>query len=280
MANPITFFEAQKRASLCIKDHGMDPTVAHYLLIHRLNWSDTDLLLHYRDLMTTPQLAQYRSDIECYLDGQPPQYIIGTAEFYGHVLKVSPDVLIPRPETEELVDWILETHPDDLQTVLDLGTGSGAIAIALQSERPKWDITGSDVSAAALNIARENINVRNLPTKLVLSDLFSSIFHKKYDLIVSNPPYISENEVKYMDESVINFEPHLALFAEDNGLALYQGIADHFRSVAKPHGEIFLEIGFHQESAVVDIFQRAVPDAKIETRKDFNGNQRMVRIKY
>ncbi|UQS86843.1 peptide chain release factor N(5)-glutamine methyltransferase [Nicoliella spurrieriana] len=280
MANPITYFEAQKRASLCIQEHGLDSTVANYLLTQRLNWTDTQLLLHYRDLMPAEQLTQYQKDIKQYLAGQPPQYIIGTADFYGQRLTVNSDVLIPRPETEELVDWILETHAQQSLSVLDVGTGSGAIAIALQSQRLNWRVSGSDISAAALKVAKYNANVRDLPIKWVQSDLFSSFFHKKYDLIVSNPPYISENELKYMDESVINFEPHLALFAKNNGLALYQGIADHFRSVAKPHGEIFLEIGFHQEQAVVAIFERAVPDAKIETRRDINGNQRMIRIKY
>ncbi|MHA8262710.1 peptide chain release factor N(5)-glutamine methyltransferase [Lactobacillaceae bacterium Melli_B3] len=280
MASSLTFFEAQKRASLFIEEHDLDPSVAHYLLIHRLNWSDTDLLLHYRDQMTVAQLTQYHADIDRYLTGVPPQYIIGTAYFYGHSLKVNSDVLIPRPETEELVDWILQTHDERPISVLDLGTGSGAIAIALQAERPKWDLTASDISENALKIASENANVRELPINFVKSDLFSLIFDKKFDLIVSNPPYIAQNEVKYMDESVIEFEPHLALFAKNNGLALYQGIADHFRSVAKPHGEIFLEIGFHQEAAVMEIFRRAVPDAQIDARKDFNGNARMIRIKY
>ncbi|MEJ6400353.1 peptide chain release factor N(5)-glutamine methyltransferase [Nicoliella lavandulae] len=280
MASSMTFFEAQRWASLFIQEHQLEPEVAHYLLTKRLDWSDTDLLLHYRDQMTPAQLQQFQKDIDQYVNGHPPQYILGKADFYGETLAVNSDVLIPRPETEELVDWILQTHDERPLNVLDVGTGSGAIAIALQMNRPDWQVTGSDISVNALKVAAKNANVRNLPIKWIESDLFSLIFDKKYDLIVSNPPYISENEVKYMDESVIKYEPHLALFAEDNGLALYQKIADHFQSVAKPHGDIFLEIGFHQETAVVDIFKRAVPGAKIETRKDFNGNSRMIRVKY
>ncbi|UQS85138.1 peptide chain release factor N(5)-glutamine methyltransferase [Apilactobacillus apisilvae] len=279
--NKMTYFEAQKRASLCIESKNMDSSVAKYLMMERFNFDNTHLLLHYRDEMSLEDNKQYFSDIDKYIEGYPPQYIVSKAPFFGHEFYVDNNVLIPRPETEELVEWVLSDYQNQSNLrLLDMGTGSGAIAIALKLEHPNWQLSAADISLGALLVAQKNAENYNVDINFIHSDLFNKI-DNHYEVIVSNPPYIADDELKYMDESVINYEPHEALFADDNGLLMYRKIADHIKKVAsKKHGCLYLEIGFKQKNAVVDIFINKVPSAIITTKNDFYGNPRMIRVKY
>ncbi|WP_220751406.1 peptide chain release factor N(5)-glutamine methyltransferase [Apilactobacillus xinyiensis] len=275
--NKLTYFEAQKRASLCIKAQNLPTDTAKYLMMERLNWNDVHLLMHYRDVMPDNQLLQFQSDVQRFINGEPAQYIIGKAHFYGNELSVDSNVLIPRPETEELVDWILNDNSNEPLNVLDVGTGSGAIAIALKQQRSKWQVWASDISEPALNVAKKNAHDNNVDINFRHSDLFTNI-NGEFDIIVSNPPYISNDETPYMDKSVLKYEPYTALFAKNNGLELYQRISLERGDVSKQDATLYLEIGFKQEDAVVDIFKQHSPLSKIETKQDLANHPRMVKI--
>ena len=187
----------------------------------------------------------------------PAQYIIGYAEFFGMELKVDERVLIPRPETEELVKLILTENLKDNLRVLDIGTGSGAIALALAKNRPDWSVTAADISQDALDLSLENANAQNLNLSFIKSDCFSEI-SSKYDIIVSNPPYISR--------------------ADEDGLAIYRRIAEDSKDYLNDGGKIYLEIGYKQGQSVPTLFMENLPEKRVRTLKDQFGQDRMVVI--
>ena len=207
----------------------------------------------------------------------PAQYIIGHAEFYGMQLKVVERVLIPRPETEELVELILTENPKENLKVLDIGTGSGAIALALAKNRPDWSVTAADISQDALELATENANAQNLNLSFIKSDCFSEI-SAKYDIIVSNPPYISRADEAEVSLNVLHSEPHLALFADEDGLAIYRKIAEGSKDYLTDDGKIYLEIGYKQGQSVPALFMENLPEKRVRTLKDQFGQDRMVVI--
>ena len=207
----------------------------------------------------------------------PAQYLIGHAEFFGMQLKVDERVLIPRPETEELVELILDENPKDNLKVLDIGTGSGAIALALAKNRPDWTITAADISQDALDLAMENANNQGLTLFFIKSNCFSEI-SSKYDIIVSNPPYISRVDEAEVGLNVLHSEPHVALFADEDGLAIYRRIAEEAKDYLNDGGKIYLEIGYKQGQSVPALFKENFPEKRIRTLKDQFGQDRMVVI--
>ena len=207
----------------------------------------------------------------------PAQYIIGHAEFSGMQLKVDERVLIPRPETEELVDLILTENPEKNLKVLDIGTGSGAIALALAKNRPDWSVTAADISEDALELATENAKSQDLDLTFIRTDCFSEI-SSKYDIIVSNPPYISRADEVEVGLNVLHSEPHLALFADEDGLAIYRRIAEDSKDYLNDGGKIYLEIGYKQGQSVPDLFRKNFPEKRVRTLKDQFGQDRMVVI--
>ena len=207
----------------------------------------------------------------------PAQYIIGHTDFFGMQLKVDERVLIPRPETEELVDLILTENPEKNLRVLDIGTGSGAIALALAKNRPDWSVTAADISQDALDLSLENANAQNLNLSFIKSDCFSEI-SAKYDIIVSNPPYISRADEEEVGLNVLHSEPHLALFADEDGLAIYRKIAEGSKDYLTDGGKIYLEIGYKQGQSVPALFMENLPEKRVRTLKDQFGQDRMVVI--
>ena len=207
----------------------------------------------------------------------PAQYIIGHAEFFGMQLKVDERVLIPRPETEELVDLILTENPEKNLKVLDIGTGSGAIALALAKNRPDWSVTAADISEDALELATENAKRQNLDLTFIRTDCFSEI-SSKYDIIVSNPPYISRSDEVEVGLNVLHSEPHLALFADEDGLAIYRRIGEDSKDYLNDGGKIYLEIGYKQGQSVPNLFRKNFPEKRVRTLKDQFGQDRMVVI--
>ncbi|MFR7397054.1 MAG: peptide chain release factor N(5)-glutamine methyltransferase [Streptococcus constellatus] len=206
---------------------------------------------------------------------RPAQYIIGSAEFHGHSFKVDERVLIPRPETEELVDLILSENPNTNIKVLDIGTGSGAIALSLAIDRDNWQVTASDISSNALELAQENAEVIDVAIDFVQSDCFQEITGK-YDIIVSNPPYISETDREEVGLNVLTSEPHLALFAVEDGYAVYRKIAENAQKHLTKKGKIYLEIGYKQGEYVKKLFESAFPKMRIRVLQDQFGKDRMV----
>ena len=208
---------------------------------------------------------------------KPAQYIIGYADFFGMQLKVDDRVLIPRPETEELVQLILAENPETNLSVLDIGTGSGAIALALAKNRPDWSVTAVDISQDALDLATENAKVQNFQIFFKKSDCFTEI-SEKYDIIVSNPPYISRKDESEVGLNVLHSEPHLALFADEDGLAIYRRIAEDAKDYLKDGGKIYLEIGYKQGQSVPELFRKYLPEKRVRTLKDQFGQDRMVAV--
>lgn len=218
------------------------------------------------------------------LENEPIQYILGEADFYGLKFRVNASVLIPRSETEELVYWILEVGKKEQKnpnfSLLDIGTGSGCIPITLKKKMPEWKISAIDIDNGALKIAQENADLNNVFVRFVQSDILDKkgwSSESKYDIIVSNPPYIPGNEKHLMPANVLGFEPNIALFVTDeNPLIFYETIADFALKNLKPGGNLFFEMNEFNAIQVKNLlnlkgFQNT------EIRKDINGKNRMIR---
>lgn len=239
------------------------------------NLSFTDFIFAVQKEITPEEKEFVESIYKQLVAHVPAQYIIGHAEFYGMELKVDERVLIPRPETEELVELILTENPNPNLSVLDIGTGSGAIALALAKKRSDWCVTASDISPDALNLASENASLQDLKISFKKSDCFAEIA-ENYDIIVSNPPYISRADESEVGLNVLHSEPHLALFAEEDGLAIYRKIAEEAKNHLREGGKIYLEIGYKQGHSVPALFRKYLPEKRVRTLKDQFGQDRMV----
>jgi len=182
---------------------------------------------------------------------EPVQYIIGKACFYGLEFSVSPEVLIPRPETEGLIELALQFIPENAK-VLDIGTGSGAIAVTLKTLRPDLTLVATDISASALKIAKQNADYNNCAISFYQTDLYPET-EDSFDLIISNPPYISPSDYAKLDTRIKEYEPKLALWAEENGLIFYRRILKEAKSKLKPEGLIFFEHGDEQRQNIIQL---------------------------
>ena len=237
--------------------------------------SFTDFVLKLRAEVSQEEREELKVIQKQLLAHKPAQYIIGSSDFHGLTLKVDERVLIPRPETEELVELILSENPETPLSVLDIGTGSGAIALALANSRPDWKITASDLSKDALSLAAENAQFCGLNLTLVQSDCLDAI-QGKFDIIASNPPYISEEDKDEVGLNVLTSEPHMALFAEEDGYEVYRKIAEQAGDYLTEKGKIYLEIGYKQGDGVADLFRQFFPQKRIRVLKDQFGKDRMV----
>lgn len=278
MAKTTTILMALKAAEQHLLAAGLETSVAQYLMQEGQGWSFTQLVQNYREPLTAQDLATYERQVVRVCAGEPAQYVLGHAPFYGREFRVTPATLIPRQETEELVEWILETTTDTAIRVLDVGTGSGAIALSLAAERPDWQLTATDISVAAVQVAQTNAQRLNVDVTFKVGDLLAPVMGQRFDIIVSNPPYIDRTELPEMDESVKRFEPQNALFAANHGLAFYQRFAAELRDYLVPGGQFFAEIGYRQGPAVREIFQTALPTATVTIKADIDGHDRMVRV--
>ena len=203
--------------------------------------------------------AEFRALIERRLAGEPIQYIIGEAEFYGLPFRVTRDVLIPRPETEYLVEKVLElTASFTAPRIVDIGTGSGAIAVVLAHKLPGARLTATDLSAPALKIARQNA-VRNGVARIrfLLGDLLAPVAEERFDIIVSNPPYVPTADRATLSVEVREYEPALALFAGDDGLDVYRRLIPAAFDALKPGGFVALEIGYGQSISIIELLARS-----------------------
>ena len=241
------------------------------------NLSFTDLVFALQQEVTEEEEVFVKGIFQQLAAHKPAQYIIGHADFFGIRLKVDERVLIPRPETEELVELILDENPEANLSVLDIGTGSGAIALSLAKNRPAWSVTAADISQEALDLASENAKNQKINIFFKKSDCFAEI-SEKYDIIVSNPPYISREDELEVGLNVLYSEPHLALFADENGLAIYRRIAEDAKDYLTDGGKIYLEIGYKQGQSVPELFKKYLPEKRVRTLKDQFGQDRMVVI--
>lgn len=215
--------------------------------------------------------------------GEPVQYILGHTEFYGLPFRVNSSVLIPRPETEELVEWVL-TSVDSSRwaagNILDIGTGSGCIAISLKKHLEKAQISAVDISIDALDIARQNADLNNVDIKFIHADILSipsTIKIAKSEVIISNPPYVTQHDKTQMHINVTGFEPHTALFVpEDDPLIFYKAIADFAIENLTTQGLLFFEINENLGKQTVELL-KVKGFTNIELRKDMSGRERMIR---
>lgn len=275
----VTYFEVLKRASSFLTKKGASTFVAEWLMRERLNWTKTELVQHYQLTMPVEEIEIFQADIHQFVEGKPMQQIIGHDWFYDRKFTLTADTLIPRPETEEWMDRLLKKLPNRPLKVLDIGTGTGVLAITQKLERPEDQVTAVDISAKALAVAKKNGKDLKAQVNWIESDLFEELKGETFDLILSNPPYISRKEIDLMDESVLHYEPKEALFAENDGLAIYEKIAEKINQHVNKECMIALEIGYAQGEAVSKLFKEELPEAKLEIWQDFSGLDRLVWIK-
>lgn len=212
------------------------------------------------------------------LEGRPVQHILGQADFYGLKFKVNEHTLIPRQETEELVYWILEQHPPgNTLKLLDIGTGTGCIPIVLIKQRPNWLVSALDVSKEAIAVAKQNADALDVDVHFYEQDVLSlDALAERWDIIVSNPPYIPELEATLMNRQVLDHEPHLALFvANDDPLIFYRKIALLAKEALTPNGRLFFELNEFNAEKVATLL-KDVGFCEVEIGIDINGKQRMI----
>lgn len=273
-------FEALNRASSFLKEHGREENAARILLQHQLGMSQAAFLASLRDEMAPEAFEAFWRNIEEHAAGVPIQHLTGIEEFYGRTFSVNRDVLIPRPETEELIEETLQLaakyFPDQKPSIADIGTGSGVIAITMKCEMPGAAVTATDISARALETAKANAARFGADIDFKLGDLAEPLQDRKWDIVLSNPPYIAHREADSLSDTVRDFEPHQALFAEKEGLALYEKMARQLPGILNKPGIIGFEIGHEQGKAVENLLREAFPQAKVYVKKDINRNDRMV----
>lgn len=273
----LSYINALKRAFLMLEKQHQDLESARYLLLELTGWNWTQFSLHQKDLMPTTLQKVYQQDIDLVAAGWPAQYVLGYAWFYGRKFKVSSDTLIPRQDSEAMIAQILQDNPTAVD-LLELGTGSGALVITLGLEGNYQNLTATDISPAAVQIAQQNSYQYHLPIKFVIGDLFQPVQEQQFDLIVFNPPYIATSEIELMDSSVVNFEPHQALFASESGLVFYRRVFSQIEQFLKPQGKIYLEFGFQQQEKISKIFQEQLPNWQIDFFHDVANHPRFLRL--
>lgn len=252
--------------------------------ILRIIWEDVFEVfsVESRRPVTPGEQTAARATLLRLLQREPVQYILGEADFFGLKFSVNPSVLIPRQETEELVAWILEEQAENAQLrVLDIGTGSGCIPITLKHQRPHWQLSAIDISSEALAVAAGNAARYALDVEWIEADIRTAAFpNRKWDLIVSNPPYIPPSEADRMPPEVLNYEPALALFVEEEEpLYFYKKIATFAGTHLSTGGLLFFECNEYNSKDLQQYFTDQ-GFASLELRQDLAGKERMMRIKF
>lgn len=246
---------------------------AELLLRHATGKDRAFLLTHPGTELTSTQQAAYEQWLNRRAQHEPVQYITGEQEFYGLAFHVTPDVLIPRPETENLVEALFNRVPHNAQLrIADVGTGSGAIAIALAHKLPQANLTALDCSQPAVAVAKQNAERHNLTDRIqfIESDLLAAVPNEKFDAIVSNPPYVPEAEI--LEEQVRNFEPKVALYAGPSGLDIYQRLIPQAWNALKSQGWLLMEIGHGQQEALAALLNQW---SEVEFINDLQGIPRV-----
>ncbi|MFJ7970101.1 peptide chain release factor N(5)-glutamine methyltransferase [Psychrobacillus sp. NPDC096389] len=276
-----TNYEALTRASSFLEAKNREQGIARFLLQHVLGKSYSQLMQDLYEDISTEDFHTFWSYVEESATGRPFQYIIGQETFYDRDFLVNEHVLIPRPETEELIEEVKKRTKNlfgaqAAPKLADIGTGSGAIAITIKKEIPNASVTATDISPEALDVAKQN--AQRLEAEIVFKqgDLLAPIANEKWDIVLSNPPYIGNEEAEAMSDTVLDYEPHLALFAEENGLQLYRKMAEQLPKIINIPSFIGFEIGYVQGPAVQKMLQTAFPKARVEIVKDINQKNRFV----
>ncbi|MGM9925876.1 MAG: peptide chain release factor N(5)-glutamine methyltransferase [Bacillus sp. (in: firmicutes)] len=276
-------YEALNWASSFLKQHNRDENAGELLMRHYMNCSRSHLLASLHDEVEPSIWQQFEEAVHKHAEGVPVQHMMGYEEFYGREFIVNKDVLIPRPETEELVYHALRKAPPlfggrmDLR-LADIGTGSGIIGITMKLEQPALRVTATDMSSAALMTAKRNADKLQADVVFIQGDLLQPFIQSglKLDIVLSNPPYIPNSDAASMSTVVTDHEPHTALFAGEDGLDLYRRFAKELPLVLNRPALVGFEVGAGQGASVVELIKEGIPEARVTVEYDINGKDRMV----
>lgn len=259
---------------------GQGEQAAQLLMLELANLEAHNLYMEYDEEVPQDLLEAFEAGIRRMEQGEPLGHVLGFEWFYGYRFKVNPDVLIPRPETEELVANILAAYDECFDgqdvDVIDVGTGSGAIAIALRKEEAHLQVTASDISEQAVAVARKNAADNAADVTFLTGDMLEPFIEAgiRCDILVSNPPYIPVHE--QMEHSVVDFEPHVALFGGEDGLKFYREIFANAHRVIKEKAILAFEMGYDQGERLRALAKEHFSDARVEIIKDLSGKNRML----
>ena len=270
--------QAITRACLLLRRQGKEESLARFLLMYILDENSQEFTNNISEQLTKEKEELYFSLIDKHIEKNVPlSHLAGFEYFYDRKFKVTKDVLSPRMETEELIykviEYIKSINKNNIK-ILDLCTGSGIIGITLRKELEfkSLEVVASDISEEALKVAKENAIMNEAEVKFIQSDIFENI-NEKFDIIVSNPPYIAYNDKITMEDNVLNYDPHLALFAEEDGMYFYREIVENSKEYLEEDGLVFFEIGYDQREKILKLANEN--GFKAEVYKDINGRDRM-----
>ena len=270
--------QAITKACLLLRRQGKEESLARFLLMYMLDESPQLFSNSFSEQMSKENENKYFSLIEKHIkEDVPLSHLVGFEYFYDRKFKVTKDVLSPRMETEELIYKVIEYVKASSKNnfkILDLCTGSGIIAITLKKELSQFsiDVVASDISEEAIKVAKENAQAHEATIKFIQSDIFDNIADK-FDIIVSNPPYIDRKDEVTMQDNVLKYDPHLALFAEEEGMYFYRKIIEQANDYLNENGVIFFEIGYDQKDKIIKLAD--LNGYSAEVYKDINGRDRM-----
>lgn len=276
-----SYHSVLKHAQARMEEAGYGEQSALLYMLELTNKEAHNLYMEFEEKMQ-PELEEvYEAGIQRLLTGVPLGHVLGFEWFYGYRFTVNEDVLIPRPETEELVANILAAYDEHFSsqnnvTAVDIGTGSGAIAISLKKEEPNLHMMATDISEQAVAVAKKNADNHAAIVNFMVGDMLQPLIERdlKVDILISNPPYIPREEE--MEHSVVDYEPHVALFGGEDGLKFYRIIFENASKVLKERAMMAFEMGYNQKEALSAEARKYFPDARIEVLKDMSGKNRML----
>ena len=278
-----TYKQVLKKYQSQMNELGLGEQSALLYLLELSNMESHNLYMEYDTEMDEDLLQRYEEGMKRLLNKEPLGHVLGFEWFYGYRFHVNGDVLIPRPETEELVGNVLAYYDEMFEgqdvVAADIGTGSGAIAISLQKEEPHLKMYASDISEKAVEVASANAKSLEADVTFLVGDMLQPLIDReiKLDILISNPPYIPSEEV--MEESGVNFEPHVALFGGSDGLKFYRMIFENAHKVLKEKAFLAFEMGYNQAEALSALAKEYFPGSNIEVIRDLSGKNRMLFIK-
>lgn len=275
-----TYRKVLQQARQRLYEAGQGEQAAQLLMLELANMEAHNLYMEYDEPVDPGLLTRFEEGICRMEKGEPLGHVLGFEWFYGYRFTVNEDVLIPRPETEELVANILAGYDEHFggqpAEAVDIGTGSGAIAIALAKEEPSIHVTASDISEAAIRVARQNALDLDANVDFLIGDMAEPFIEKgiRADILISNPPYIPAHE--QMEHSVVDYEPHVALFGGEDGLHFYRRIFARAHLILKERAMMAFEMGYDQGERLSALAASYFPQARIEVLKDLSGKNRML----
>ena len=276
----LTFLNKQAKRAL---DANLEKEAVKLLILELSGKNGAEFVSMLHDEISLEEEIRLTKEIDKYIiDGVPVQHIIGHTYFYGYKMKVNKEVLIPRPETEELVGYVLSYYDDVFEgknvDVVDVGTGSGAIAIALSKEEPLMKVSATDISSSAIEVAKENTKLNDANVSFMVGDMLEPLIEKnmKFDILVSNPPYIPDSE--FVEDIVKNNEPHVALFGGVDGMKFYDIILKDAHKVLNHPSILAFEHGYRSKDAMVELAKKYFPASEVISIKDLSNKDRMTVI--